>query len=80
MGSQHGFEGVNPGLGQQIQKITIYKNLNGLALILTHPYTGPKGRTVGIGDSDDRAGYSPYVQQRLDHTYGKYTETEANHS
>lgn len=46
----------------------------------THSYTGPKGRTVGIGDSDDRAGYSPYVQLRLDHTYGKYTETEANHS
>ena len=37
----------------------------------THPYTGPEGRIDGIRDSENWAGYSPYVWKQLDHTYVK---------
>jgi hypothetical protein len=51
-GFAHDFWQVKQKLVLHIQKITIYKDLNGLALILTHPYTGPKGRIDDKKDSD----------------------------
>jgi len=51
-GFEHDFWEIKQRLGPHIQKITIYKDLNGLALMLTHLYTGPKGRIDDKEDSD----------------------------